>query len=123
MAASGDRAKTLQQPARLCLPGRSVERHSDGCLDLAGRAQTKRKTLAPNQKQLSAEDRRRAVSEVGATRRLLNFFRLASKAGMPWCCDSPSENLTASQLNNRVAVPYPSGNSCGSLTSDANFYS
>src|SRR6266478_4928149 len=47
---------------------RSAEPSSAGCLDLAECVRTNRKTLAPNQKQLSAEVRRRAVvSEVGAT--------------------------------------------------------
>src|SRR5271170_7383107 len=48
---------------------RSAEPSSAGCLDLAECVRTNRKTLAPNQKQLSAEVRRRAVvSEVGAAR-------------------------------------------------------
>src|SRR5262249_16236305 len=47
---------------------RSAEPSSAGCLDLAKCVRTNRKTLAPKQKQLSAEVRRRAVvSEVGAT--------------------------------------------------------
>src|ERR1700693_6151917 len=61
---------------------RSAETSSAGCLDLAEWVRTNRKSLAPNQKKISAKVRRRAVvSEVGATRRLLNFLSSASAAG------------------------------------------
>src|SRR5271166_2586863 len=63
-------------------PWRFAEPSSAGCLDLAECVRTNRKTLAPNQKQLSAEVRRRAVvSEVGATGRLWSFLSMAPGPG------------------------------------------
>ena len=86
---------------------RSAEPSSAGCLDLAECVRTNRKTLAPNQKQLSAEVRRRAVvSEVGATRRLFNFLSPVSGVGKPGCGGSlVTENLSEIE----VTKGFPSG--------------
>jgi hypothetical protein len=71
--------------------------------------QIKRKTLVPNEKQLSAEVGKELLSfKVGATRRLLNFFWPVWAVGTPSCGDGwMTENQPRNDVADNWTYPNP----------------